>query len=398
MSVVQILNENVRLIASTKTWIEGESVQQLEATSKLKGMRVCVGMPDIQPGKGSPSGAAFVSDLIYPHLVGSDGGCGVLFCQTDFPIRRARADRLVQRLDGLDQPWEGDTKAFLAERGVIPTAFDNSLGTPGFSNHFIEVQELVKIFDVDVASELKLDREHLFILVHSGSRGYGESIFMDYAATHGASGLDQGDEATEFMAAHYNAVAWAIANRELCAQRVLERLGASGHRILDICHNSVRPFIHEHCDCWIHRKGAAPADRGPVMIPGSRGDLSFLVQPMPDQTISLDSLAHGAGRKIARKEAQGKLSRLYVNKNNLARNRWGGLVICGDKPLLWEEAPECYKDATTVVDDLVSAGLINIIATFRPLVTFKSSEGAIEEQRQDRIERQIERREARKNR
>jgi release factor H-coupled RctB family protein len=27
---------------------------------------------------------------------------------------------------------------------------------------------------------------------------------------------------------------------------------------------------------WLHRKGAAPADEGPMMIPGSRGTLSYL--------------------------------------------------------------------------------------------------------------------------
>src|SRR5262245_13856000 len=68
----------VHLFASAKSWIEGEAVRQLYATSKLEGMRLVVGFPDLHPGKCSPVGAAFVTEgLIYPHLIGGDIGCGM---------------------------------------------------------------------------------------------------------------------------------------------------------------------------------------------------------------------------------------------------------------------------------------------------------------------------------
>jgi release factor H-coupled RctB family protein len=118
-----------------------------------------------------------------------------------------------------------------------------------------------------------------------------------------------------------------------------------------------------------------------VVIPGSRNDLSFIVQPVADRDDALWSLAHGAGRKIARNDAQGKLANLYRNRD-IQQNQWGGRIICGERPLLWEEAPECYKDIATVIGDLVMFGLINVIATVRPLVTFKTSEGAKEMQRE----------------
>ena len=47
----------VRVIASTKNWIEGAAVQQLEKTAALPGMRLAMGLPDLHPGKGSPIGA-----------------------------------------------------------------------------------------------------------------------------------------------------------------------------------------------------------------------------------------------------------------------------------------------------------------------------------------------------
>jgi release factor H-coupled RctB family protein len=46
-------------------------------------------------------------------------------------------------------------------------------------------------------------------------------------------------------------------------------------------------------------------------------------------------------------------------------------VICEDRELLYEEAPQAYKNITVVIDDLVREGLIQIIALLRPVVTYK---------------------------
>ena len=143
----------------------------------------------------------------------------------------------------------------------------------------------------------------------------------------------------------------------------------------------------------MHRKGAAPSDKGLVVIPGSRGDLSYIVSPIQSD-IALNSLAHGAGRKLSRTEAQGKLSEIY-KKKDIHKNKWGGRVVCGNKQLLWEEAAECYKNITSVITDLVDAGLINVVATLHPLVTFKTSEGVEEELENNRKDWQKNRKDAR---
>jgi release factor H-coupled RctB family protein len=57
---------SVRLFASAKSWIEGEALRQLYATSKLEGVRLAVGFPDLHPGKGSAIGAAFVIASLPP--------------------------------------------------------------------------------------------------------------------------------------------------------------------------------------------------------------------------------------------------------------------------------------------------------------------------------------------
>lgn len=380
-SIVTERGPKVRVIASASTWIEGEALRQLDEAAKLPGMRLCVGMPDLHPGKGSPVGAAFLSEgVLYPALVGSDIGCGMGLWQTDLPLRKARPERLAERLDGLDAPWDGDVAAWLAERGVAPTPYDAGCGTPGRGNHFIEVQAAHAVRDAD-AFALGLDEARACLLVHSGSRGLGEAVLRDTAARHGAAPLaDDGEHAGRYLAAHDHAVRWAAANRALCAARACAAIGAEAQLVLDVCHNWVTAAVADGCRCWLHRKGAAPADQGAVVIPGSRGDLSALVRPVPGHEEALASLAHGAGRKLARHEARGKLRGLY-RREDLGRNPFGGRVVCGDEHLAWEEAPACYKPIADVVGDLEAAGLVEVIAFLRPLVTFKTSEGARDETR-----------------
>jgi release factor H-coupled RctB family protein len=382
--IIHARGPNVRVVASESTWIEGKALDQLDRTSKLLGMRLSVGMPDLHPGIASPIGAAFLSEgVIHPDLVGSDIGCGMGLWATDLAVssKRVQPERLAQRLDGLDRPWDGDAAAWLGERALAPTWHDGSLGTAGHGNHFTEVQRVEGIHDAAAFAALGLDADRACLLVHTGSRGLGEAILKTHVAANGHGGIAVDDEAAaEYLRDHDLAVRWAEANRDLCAHRALEAIGAQGRRVLDVCHNSVTVALHEGCPCWLHRKGAAPADRGPVVIPGSRGDLSFLVQPVEGRGEALRSLAHGAGRKIARHEAKGKLRSRY-RRQDLERNRYGGRVVCGDEQLLWEEAPECYKDAAGVVGDLSEAGLITLIASFVPLATFKTSSDARDEDR-----------------
>ena len=48
------------------------------------------------------------------------------------------------------------------------------------------------------------------------------------------------------------------------------------------------------------------------------------------------------------------------------------IVICEDRELLFTKAPEAYKDIGTVIRDLVDAGLVSVIATLRPILTYKT--------------------------
>lgn len=193
-------------------------------------------------------------------------------------------------------------------------------------------------------------------------------------------------ELNKYLRRHDTAVKWAEVNRALIARRFREKLGVQGQPMLDITHNFVErlqgesaPLMNLPVDAdanyWIHRKGATPANRGLVVIPGSRGSLTYLVEPRADNIRQLAwaafSLAHGAGRKWNRGEARGRLEKCFQAKD-LLRTPLGSRVICEQRNLLYEEAPQAYKNIDLVVNDLIEAGLINVVASFKPLLTYKT--------------------------
>lgn len=49
----------------------------------------------------------------------------------------------------------------------------------------------------------------------------------------------------------------------------------------------------------------------------------------------------------------------------------GSRVVCHDTGLLYEEAPEAYKNVEKVLSALVDSGLCTVVASLRPLVTYK---------------------------
>ena len=363
----------VRLFASAGSWIEGEATRQLYATAKLDGVRQVVGFPDLHPGKGAPVGAAIVTEgVIYPHFIGGDIGCGMALFKTDLVRRDVRLDRWTKLQFNLEHPWDEPISNFLAEQKLEPTEFDSALGTIGGGNHFAELQAVEKVYDALALKQLDIGRQQLVVLVHSGSRGLGESVLRAHVDQHFGEGVEAGSFAgAEYLRRHDLAVRWAEANRELIIRRFARTLGAEAARVWDGCHNSVIRCETSPEVVWIHRKGAVSSDSASVVIPGSRGSLSYLVKPVGDGDSHAWSLAHGAGRKWTRSEARLRMRERF-DAMQLVQTALGGRVICEDRDLLYEEAPAAYKNIEAVIQDLVDAGLVSVIATFRPLLTYKT--------------------------
>jgi release factor H-coupled RctB family protein len=363
----------VRLFASAQSWIEGEAVRQLYATAKLDGVRHAVGFPDLHPGKGTPVGAAFVTEgVIYPHLIGGDIGCGMALFKTDLVRRDVKLDRWARLAFNLEHPWEQFVSDFLAEHDLESTEFDAALGTIGGGNHFAELQTVEKILDADEFKKLDLGKQQLVVLVHSGSRGLGESILRAHVDQHFGEGVEADSFAAEdYLRGHDFAARWAKVNRELIAHRFTAAIGAEAECLWDGCHNSITRRESDGGEVWVHRKGAVAADSNFVVIPGSRGSLSYLVKATGDGESHAWSLAHGAGRKWARSDARQRMRERF-SVAELAQTGLGGRVVCEDRGLLYEEAPAAYKNIEAVIQDLVDAGLVSVVATFRPLLTYKT--------------------------
>jgi release factor H-coupled RctB family protein len=369
---VQILSERVNLIAAADTWIEGEAIQQIKNTAKLPSMQYVSGMPDLHPGRGYPVGAAFfTSSHIYPALIGGDIGCGMALWQTDLDVKKASISKLEKKIGNIDGALGEEWQALVASLLPADIGFRQALGTIGGGNHFAELQCFDEIHDADAFQALGLHKAQLQLLVHSGSRGLGQFILRQHIDRYGHQGLRAGSAAcADYLAEHNQAVQFAEVNRRLIALRILSKLSAKGNQVLDINHNLVLPAQMHGIAGWIHRKGATPANQGAVVIPGSRGDYSYLVLPIASD-VSLNSLAHGAGRKWMRSECKGRLSQRYTAAQ-LSRTKLGSHVICADRQLIFEEAPEAYKPAENIISTLLGAGLIKVIARLKPVLTYKT--------------------------
>ncbi|MCX7924021.1 MAG: RNA ligase RtcB family protein [Clostridia bacterium] len=367
------MGNNITIISSDKNWLEQKAVEQLKQIAALPGVVKAVGLPDLHPGK-VPVGTVLISEnFIYPHIVGNDIGCGMSLFITGIEKRKAKVDRWSKKLEDshsishIDLP-DDDNQSF------SQTPFDKYLGTIGGGNHFAELQEADKVYDHDLFERSGFDKSKVFLLVHSGSRGYGESILDKYIKEFQAQkGLPADSEGAKlYMAEHNNAVKWAEQNRRFIAYKLLTTLGVNtdAKQVIDSTHNSLTIKNLEDRNLFIHRKGASPADNGLVVIPGSRGSLTYLVMPCEDTFLSGYSLAHGSGRKWERSMCKYKLEDKYT-KETIKITKFKSRVVCSDNKLLFEEAPEAYKNIDTVIQSLDEAGLIKVVATFKPLLTYK---------------------------
>jgi RNA-splicing ligase RtcB len=143
---------------------------------------------------------------------------------------------------------------------------------------------------------------------------------------------------------------------------------------------------------YIHRKGAAPtynpSTAQPLSLlplPGSRGTPTLILTPTFSASTSWGtknalSLAHGAGRSMSRAKALSSLGHKYKGQNLLEpgltngngdKNGEGTWVICDERDLVFEEAPEAYKNVHAVGDDLVREGVATVVGWCRARVSYK---------------------------
>ena len=354
-------NENCIIISSGKNWIEQAAKDQLYGVSRLPGVVRTVGLPDLHPGK-TPVGMAVLSQgRFYPHLIGNDIGCGMSLFSTQVKEKKFKLDKWAARLNSIREL--GDIPCDIPYEEECPI---RDFGTIGSGNHFAEFQCLEKVYDESEAAKLGLTDRNILLLVHSGSRGYGQEILSRFYTPQGIA--EESQDAAAYLKEHASALEWAGRNRLAAAGKLLGYLNVSDcvTPLIESCHN----YVEHREDGWLHRKGSVSSKKGAVIIPGSRGSLTYICVPREDTDISLDSISHGAGRKWARSICKSRIDRKY-DRSTIRTTKYKSQVVCHDTNLLFAEAPEAYKSVEQVIESLQESGLIDVAATLRPLITYK---------------------------
>ena len=352
---------NLTMIASQKNWIDLRSIETLKKITQFKGVTQVVGLPDLSVGVVPNGMAVLTKDRIYPHLIGGDIGCGMSLFEVPMKAKKIKVEKFAKYLSKMES---------LDDVEIEIPSLGYHLGSIGKGNHFAELHRVKRVHDKETFQTLKMQEESLYLLIHSGSRAYGQIVFDKVAGKYNPSEGLSLLEAQVYLEAHDKAIEYAKASRKEIATRLLKaiKIESAMHTVSDTAHNSILKTESG----WLHRKGATPTDKGAVIIAGSRGSLSYLVMPTENTSFSNHSLSHGAGRKWERGSAEAKLRNRYT-KADLTRTAIGSRVLCRDSKLLYEEAPQAYKNIDIVINDLVDAGLATVIATFCPILTYKEA-------------------------
>lgn len=285
----------------------------------------------------------------------------------------------------------------------------SQLGTLGAGNHFLEIQLVDKIFDVETAKAFNLEKGNVVVMIHTGSRGLGHQVCSDYLRLMYEKLPDireklvdkeliyaplSHDLAVKYIKAMSAAANFAWANRQIIAhqvrksfKQVLNLEEQELMQLYDVAHNIAKIENHKIDGnlkkLIVHRKGATRAFPPgheelveafkqvgqPVLIPGSMGTASYvLVGTKKAMSESFGSTCHGAGRVMSRKRAlkqfRGEKVKAELEKQRIfvKAASWKGIS---------EEAPAVYKDVDEVVRVVHQAGIAKIVARLKPLGVVK---------------------------
>ncbi|MCS7278123.1 MAG: RtcB family protein [Aquificaceae bacterium] len=439
--------------------LEEDAIRQAGNAATLPGVEKAIFvMPDVHVGYGFPVGGIMATDIeegiISPGCIGYDINCGVRLIATNLTAKEVQPVRkeLMQEILKNVPAGVGSTgKLKLSKKelsevavkgarwavergfgfeedlnhiesgGALPNADpskvsefafqrgSDELGTVGSGNHFVEVQYVDEVYDEETAEKLGLTLGQITIMVHSGSRGFGHQVCVDYLKVAKDAlkkyNIEIPDmqlacmpfsspEGQDYFKAMNSAANYAFANRQilgyLTADTVRKFFGLSweelGYRLIyDLAHNIGK--VEEHKvdgkikKVLVHRKGATRAfpphnpdvplayrDIGqPVLLPGDVGRYSFLlVGQEKSMSMSFGSACHGAGRLMSRTKAKE-----FVRKEGLEKVLSGLVVVARGKGTVAEEIPQAYKDVSEVAMVVHSLGIARLVARFKPLGTLK---------------------------
>jgi tRNA-splicing ligase RtcB (3'-phosphate/5'-hydroxy nucleic acid ligase) len=322
----------------------------------------------------------------------SDGIPGWLEQMTKTPMGSvAKSDfaQLWREIDAVQFLGSMAGNARWAPSELIPATGlvrDGDLGTIGGGNHFVEIQEVMEIRNPRLAYQSNVKVGQLAIAIHSGSRTVGKYIggmWRDRAKATWLKGYPfpqsslfslstttNPDLVAEYLEAEATAANYAFVNRLILAELLRLRLrqvygDLAAPLVCDLPHNLTFP----NGEGWIVRKGACAAAAGQLLItPGSMGTPSYLLSGLGNDRY-LNSAAHGAGRAISRFELT-RAGATYTESDLGLTEGVDCITLRPERRI--EEAPAAYKSIDRVIDTQVAAGMVEVVAKMRPILTFKA--------------------------
>lgn len=449
------------IIVSEKLLQEIEMEKPLEQVCNVAYLPGIVGysiaMPDIHWGYGFPIGGVAAMDsedgVISPGGVGYDINCGVRLAVIAEPFKNFNEHKKNELLKSIFHLVpSGVGRGHKNERGLSESDYEQlikkgarwsvengfgfakdlehiesngliegasleavtsharergrqQLGSIGSGNHFIEIGEIQKIYLPNIAEAWEIAEGYTYILVHSGSRGFGHQICQDTLNSFVKQGFDKGLPDKQLVAApikstagqtYFSAMAaaanFAFNNRQQILHYVREAfqkvcgINPEDIRLIyDVCHNIAKFETHEvdgkQRKLCVHRKGATRAfgpgakelapifktTGQPVLVPGDMGNASHLMVGLGNP-ITWCSSCHGAGR--ARSRIQSLNS--WNGRDPISHmEKQGVTVMATSYRTIAEEMPDAYKDVDSVVEAVQEARLANMVARLRPRLVIK---------------------------
>ena len=438
--------------------MDAKVYEQVANVATLPGIeRASYAMPDAHWGYGFPIGgvAAFDADrggVVSAGGVGFDISCGVRTLTTGLtvadvePVKTPLATELMRSVPAgvgsrgrlhltdaeMDAMLTGGARwavergygtvrdlERIEEHGCMAGATPHTvsahaksrqrdeMGTLGSGNHYLEVQQVVRVFDPAAAAALHLREHDVLVSIHCGSRGLGHQIGTEYlksmAIAAGRYGIALPDRelacapirsevGEDYLGAMRAAINCALANRQILTHLVRKAFADILPRarlplLYDVSHNTCKVEEHrvdgELRSLYVHRKGATRAfgpghpdipeplraAGQPVLIGGSMGTGSYvLAGTKASEARAFSSACHGAGRAMSRHQALRTWKGRQVVDELAAR---GILIKSPSMRGVAEEAPDAYKDVSAVVDAADAAGLARKVARVEPLVCIK---------------------------
>ena len=367
--------------------LEPDAVQQLKNACQLPVAVSGALMPDAHIGYGLPIGGVLAThEAVIPYAVGVDIACRMKMTVLDLPVTALEDDksRLTKTLEretrfGIGATFRSPRQHEVMDRdwGITPVTFRmkdrawGQLGTSGSGNHFVEFGELIVL---DEAAGLPRGT-YLALLSHSGSRGTGAQVAQHYSRLARTlhpelprelaqlAWLDLASEpGQEYWAAMELMGRYAAANHALIHAFIARTLGVDVLLDIENHHNFAWRERHRlpdgsEAEVIVHRKGATPAGAGVIgIIPGSMATPGYVVRGK-GVARSLNSAAHGAGRRMSRTRA--KATFRWDAAQRFLRERGVTLLSAG-----LDEVPMAYKDIEQVM--AAQSDLVEPLARFEP--------------------------------